>query len=267
MNLQAINREVKREFEEEWATTSVEALLETNKYPRAKEEFACIERFLPRDDLILEAGCGLGPKLIYFDRKHYKICGVDYIFPALQRVKNYNADLALAQSDVHALPFPESTFGAYLSYGVVEHFPQGPQDAILEAHRVLKPGGLIFMMVPAANPVTHFVYDENNFLHKLRRNGLVRKLMGKPPLRPKEDHLTYFKLYTRDEMRLILETSKFKIIHEQPMSHSFNLYLGCECFHKDHNGRTNLLAEGLAVLLRKFFPWSSCNYLLFVGRK
>jgi len=74
-------------------------------------------------------------------------------------------------------------------------------------------------------------------------------------------------LHGREEMRVILETSKFKIIHEQPMSHSFNLYLGCECFHKDTNGRTNRLAEGLAALLRKFFPWSSCNYLLFVGKK
>ena len=46
-----------------------------------------------------------------------------------------------------------------------------------------------------------------------------------------------------------------------------NLYLGCECFHKDTNGRTNSLAEGVAALMRKFFPWSSCNYLLFVGRK
>ena len=267
MDLEGINREVKREFEDEWAGTSVEALLETNKYPRTKEEFACLERFLPKNDLILEAGCGLGPKLIYFDSKNYKIWGVDYIFPALQQVKNYNRELVLTQSDVHELPFPESTFGAYLSYGVVEHFPQGPQAAITEAYRVLKSGGLIFMMVPAANPVTHFVYDENNFLHKLRRNGLFRRLMGKPPLPPKEDHLTYFKLHSRDEMRITLETSKFKIIHEQPMSHSFNLYLGCECFHKDTNGRTNSLAEGLAALLRKFFPWSSCNYLLFVGEK
>jgi ubiquinone/menaquinone biosynthesis C-methylase UbiE len=267
MDLQAVNQGVKRGFDEQWAGASVEALLETNKYPRAKEEFACIERFLPKDDIILEAGCGLGPKLIHFDNKNYKILGLDYIFSALQQIRNYNPNLVLTQSDVHALPFPESTFGAYLSYGVVTHFPQGPQDAIIEAHRVLKPGGLIFMMVPASNPITQFVYDDQNFLHKLRRNGLVRKLMGKPPLQSQEEHLTYFKLHGRDEMRIILETSKFKIIHEQPMSHSFNLYLGCECFHKDTNGRTNSLAEGLAAVLRKFFPWSSCNYLLFIGEK
>ena len=267
MDLEAVNREVKREFEEEWAKTSVESLLETNKYPRTKEEFACLEGFLPKNGLILEAGCGLGPKLIYFDNKNYKIWGIDYIFPALQQVKNYNRELILAQSDVQELPFPASTFDAYLSYGVVAHFPQGAQDTITEAYRVLKTGGLICITVPTINLVTNFVYDENNFLHKLRRNSLARKLLGKPLLPLKENHLTYFKLYDRDEMRVILETSKFKIIHEQPMNHSFNLYLGCEYFHKDTNGRTNSLAEGLAGLLRKFFPWSSCNYLLFVGRK
>ena len=91
--------------------------------------------------------------------------------------------------------------------------------------------------------------------------------MRKPPLQTQEEHLTYFKLHGRDEMRIILETSKFKIIHEQPIRHSFNLYLGCECFHKDTNGRTNSLAEGLAAVLRKLLPWSTCNYLLFIGEK
>ena len=73
MDLQAVNNNVKREFEEEWESTSVAALLKTNEYPRTKEEFACLERFLPKDDLILEAGCGLGPKLIHFNSKNYKI--------------------------------------------------------------------------------------------------------------------------------------------------------------------------------------------------
>jgi hypothetical protein len=136
---------------------------------------------------------------------------------------------------------------------VVEHFPQGPQVTIIEAHRILKLGGLIFMMVQASNRVTQFVYDDQNILHNLRRNGLVRKFMRKPPLQTQEEHLTYFKLYGKDEMRIILETSKFEIIYEQPMSYSFNLYLRSECFHKDSNGRTNSLAERLAAVLRKFF--------------
>ena len=267
MDFETIEKEVKREFEEEWGNTSVETLLETNDYPRAREEFGYLEKFLPRNELILEAGCGLGPKLLYFEKKNYRIIGVDYVLPALTRVKAYKATVKLAQSDVHVLPFQESTFGAYLSYGVVEHFPQGPQQAINEAYRVLKPGGLIFMMVPADNFFTRFVYDEQNFLHKLKRIPLVRKLAGKPPLAPKEDQPTYFKLHGREEMRNILMQSGFKINFEKALSHSFNFYLCCECFHKDSKGQTNGLAEILAFLLSKVLPWSTGNYLLFIGEK
>lgn len=47
MDFEAIEKEVKREFEEEWGNTSVETLLETNEYPRAREEFSCFEKYLP----------------------------------------------------------------------------------------------------------------------------------------------------------------------------------------------------------------------------
>ena len=47
MDFEAIEKEVKREFEEEWGNTSVETLLKTNDYPRAHEEFACFEKYLP----------------------------------------------------------------------------------------------------------------------------------------------------------------------------------------------------------------------------
>jgi ubiquinone/menaquinone biosynthesis C-methylase UbiE len=111
MDFETIEREVKREFEEEWESTSVETLLETNQYPRAREEFGYLEEFLPRNELILEAGCGLGPKLLYFEEKDYRIIGVDYVLPALARVKKYNSTVKLAQSDVHCLPFQDDTFG------------------------------------------------------------------------------------------------------------------------------------------------------------
>jgi ubiquinone/menaquinone biosynthesis C-methylase UbiE len=267
MDFEAIEKEVKREFEEEWGNTSVETLLETNEYPRAREEFSCFEKYMPQNGLVLEAGCGLGPKLLYFEEKNYNIIGVDYVLSALARVKAYKAAVKLAQSDVHVLPFSDASFEAYLSYGVVEHFPQGPHQAINEAYRVLKPGGLIFMMVPADNFLTRFVYNEQNFLHKLRRVPLVRKLAGKPPLVAREEVPTYFKLHGRDEMKNILKETGFNIVFDKPLGHSFNLFLCCECFHKDSQGRTNNLAEVLAFLLRTFLPWSTTNHLLFVGKK
>ena len=44
-----------------------------------------------------------------------------------------------------------------------------------------------------------------NFLHKLRRISLVRRLAGKPPYVPKEENPTYFKLHGRNEMKNILK--------------------------------------------------------------
>ena len=107
--------------------------------------------------------------------------GVDYVFSALERVHRHNPTLNLAQTDVHALPFPESSFGAYLSYGVVEHFPQGPQQAILEVHRVLKPGSLIFMMVPSDNLLSRFVYDEQKFFAQVKKEWSDKKTHGQIP--------------------------------------------------------------------------------------
>ena len=79
-------------------------LLKTKKYPRSKEEFNFLEKFFPKNDLILEARCWLGPKLIHFDSKSYQIFGIDYIFSALEQFKKYDPNLFLAQSDLHALP-------------------------------------------------------------------------------------------------------------------------------------------------------------------
>nr|NIQ03458.1 methyltransferase domain-containing protein [Nitrospinaceae bacterium]NIR57350.1 methyltransferase domain-containing protein [Nitrospinaceae bacterium]NIS87802.1 methyltransferase domain-containing protein [Nitrospinaceae bacterium]NIT84672.1 methyltransferase domain-containing protein [Nitrospinaceae bacterium]NIU46851.1 methyltransferase domain-containing protein [Nitrospinaceae bacterium] len=225
------------------------------------------EPLLPRDEPILEAGCGLGPKLFYFQNKGYRIVGVDYLVSPLLRVKRTWPRLPLAAADVHHCPFPDAAFGAYLSYGVVEHFPRGPEPALKEARRILKPGGLLVLLVPADNPWTRFVYNENNILHRLRRHRGIRKLFRKPPLPPSEDAASYFKLFGREEMRRILHRVGFSLLLDRPVSHSFNLYLGCECFQRDAEGGTHRWAEGLAAVMRRICPWSSANHLLFVARK
>ena len=56
------------EFEDEWSRSNIEDLLNTNNYRRAKEERRIYEHYIPKNELILEAGCGLGPKVIYFKK-------------------------------------------------------------------------------------------------------------------------------------------------------------------------------------------------------
>jgi ubiquinone/menaquinone biosynthesis C-methylase UbiE len=60
-------------------------------------------------------------------------------------------ELEFIVGDIRCTTFPDKTFDAYFSWGVFEHFENGPQDCIHEAYRILKPGGLLFISVPFDN--------------------------------------------------------------------------------------------------------------------
>jgi SAM-dependent methyltransferase len=53
--------------------------------------------------------------------------------------------------DVEDLKFPAASFHAAVCWSVLEHVPH-PQKAISELHRVLEPGGLIWIQVPFLFP-------------------------------------------------------------------------------------------------------------------
>ena len=63
--------------------------------------------------------------------------------------KKYNYNLEFLKGDVKKLPFENNSLGGYLSFGVVEHFIEGPQKPIEEAFRVLRPGGIAIISTPA----------------------------------------------------------------------------------------------------------------------
>ena len=87
-----------------------------DQYP---EVFA---RHLPQGAVVLEAGCGLGKYVMYLDRQGHKVIGVDLDEQALVRAHQYDTHLSLAVADVARLPFPDNSFDAYVSLGVIEHF-------------------------------------------------------------------------------------------------------------------------------------------------
>ena len=47
------------------------------------------------------------------------------------------------------MPFDDNSLDCYASFGVLEHFTRAQQHVILsEAHRVLRPGGILYQFVP-----------------------------------------------------------------------------------------------------------------------
>jgi ubiquinone/menaquinone biosynthesis C-methylase UbiE len=99
---------------------------------------------------LLEIGCGMGTDLLQFARGGARCTGVD-LTPRSVEISSLHfgrydmwADFALA--DGEHLPFADESFDVVYSNGVLHHTPDTAQ-AIKEAHRVLKPGGIARVML------------------------------------------------------------------------------------------------------------------------
>jgi SAM-dependent methyltransferase len=99
---------------------------------------------------LLEVGCGMGTDLLQFARGGAQVTGVDLTPRSIQisrqhfTVYDERGDFAL--SDAEHLPFANESFDAVYSNGVLHHTPD-TAGAVLEIHRVLRPGGLARVML------------------------------------------------------------------------------------------------------------------------
>ena len=107
-----------------------------------------LARYFPeRHDLhILDVGCGMGLLLTEL-RAYGKVEGVDVSPKSIEFCRQrgiQNVQVSAAET----LPFANSSFDVVLALDVIEHVPD--DSAVLrEIHRVLKPGGVVVIFVPA----------------------------------------------------------------------------------------------------------------------
>lgn len=234
-----------------WESASVEIELNAVRYPRSLAMIRAYEPYLPRDAVILEAGSGLSAVVMTLRERGYRVLGMDYAVNALATSRDYDPMLALFAGDVHALPCADESLGAYLSFGVLEHFEQGMGAALTEAYRILQPGGTLVLSIPYPN--------------------LVYRLVAWRRARRGDSRLTdddfYESAYTRDQLTQAVTGAGFQVCEALPMSHAFTLWGLGGPFRGTGYYQTSALADTLGIVLRVALPWAFNFMTLIVARK
>jgi SAM-dependent methyltransferase len=127
-------------------------------------------RQLPLGTRLLDAGAGEGQYRSAF--AHIRYVGVD-LAVGDERWDYGNLD---AVSDLCRLPFGQDSFDAVLCTQVLEHVPE-PRHVLMEIHRVLKPGGRLFLTAPQSwhqhqKPYDFYRYTSFGLQYLVEQAGL-----------------------------------------------------------------------------------------------
>jgi SAM-dependent methyltransferase len=136
-----------------------------------------LHRFLARagatvqpGQLVLDAGSGRAPYRDLFAHARYETADFVAVKGKKYAEQDYVCDLA-------AIPVEDARFDHVLLTQVLEHIPE-PPTVLAELHRVLKPGGMLWLTAPLfyaehEKPYDYFRYTQFGLRHLLEGAGFA----------------------------------------------------------------------------------------------
>ena len=110
-----------------------------------------VER-LPKGAMVFDAGCGSAVPVAQFLAGFFQVTGVDFAEEQIRLAKEKVPDAEFICADITNLPFHDCSFDAVCSYYAIIHVPRSEHPkALLNFHRILRPGGLVLLCMGAAD--------------------------------------------------------------------------------------------------------------------
>ncbi len=113
---------------------------------------------------ILDAGSGEGYGTAILAEHAADVIGVDVDDRFVMHAGTAYPNARFSRGDVLALPYPDASFDAIVSFQVIEHVP-GPRDFVMECARLLRPGGLLLLSTPNRLTFSHAHEGVRNAFH------------------------------------------------------------------------------------------------------
>ena len=116
--------------------------------------------------LLLEVGCSSGYLLQDFQKyfPNLNIIGSDYLAEPLKKLSIHCPKIPLLQFDLQNCPLPDDSVDGVVALNVLEHIEKD-ELALKHLYRILKPGGVMHIEVPAGQNL-YDIYDEYLLHHR-----------------------------------------------------------------------------------------------------
>ena len=113
------------------------------------------------DQRLLEVGCGIGVDSIQLAKRGFQVTAVDLTENALAVARQFaarrEATVDFRLGNAEGLDFPDESFDAVYSFGVLHHTPD-IERSVAEVHRVLRPGGRAYVMLYHRNSLVNLMH-------------------------------------------------------------------------------------------------------------
>ena len=163
------------------------------------------------DQRLLEVGCGIGVDSIQLAKRGFQVTAVDLTENALAVARQFaarrEATVDFRLGNAEGLDFPDESFDAIYSFGVLHHTPD-IKRSVAEVHRVLRPGGTAYVML----------YHRNSLVNLMHR---ALRLPYESP-RDRKDHCPVVYTFSRSGVReLFRDFTSVEVHSDYPFTYGF----------------------------------------------